>query len=97
MVTEQDAITLTWRPTIQTRQTRREMRAFASNGSRPGRNGRFENIRGRKFSGSHPPRIDANVAKRFRFCPIYVCSRPKKHPDFTALSTVRIRPGVRHA
>jgi hypothetical protein len=36
-------------------------------------------------------RICADIAKRFHFCPIYVCSRPKKHRDFTALSTVRIR------
>jgi len=91
---ERDAITTKRRPTIQTRL---EMRAVAFNGSRPGRKGRFKNVRGRRFFWSHPPRICADIAKRFRFCLIYVCSRPKKHPDFTALSTVRIRAGVRHA
>jgi hypothetical protein len=91
LVTEQDAITTKWRRTIH---IRREMSAFAFNDAHPGRNGPFKNRSGRRF---FPSRIDADIAKRFRFCPIYVCSRPKKHPDFTALSTVRIRVGVRHA
>jgi L,D-transpeptidase catalytic domain len=87
MVIEQDAITMKWRPTIQ---TRRETRASAFNGSLPGRKGRVKNMRDREFSWSHGRRICADIAKRFRFCPIYVRSRPKKHRDFTVLSTVRI-------
>jgi hypothetical protein len=46
MVIEQDAITMKWRPTIQ---TRRETRAFAFIGSLPGRKGCFKNMRDREF------------------------------------------------